>query len=77
MGARDERVLAAIGDGGRTYQVAGRLRLGTTQTRRMIKNLAALGLVRKNDRFSASNDIYWDLTEAGRQALAARQKDSP
>lgn len=54
----DARVLASLGEGGRSHHVADRLKITTRQALRALKRLEQAGKVRRAD-FSADNDIYW------------------
>ncbi len=63
--ARKAEVLSKVGDGGRTYLIAARMgwRNGTNLARRYLKALEADGLVQRDERYSAVNDIFWVPTK--------------
>lgn len=60
----DNRVLEALGEGGRTFHVARRLgwQNGTNLARRYLQRLEKAGKVERHPRFSYPNDIYWRPT---------------
>ena len=60
----DEAVLAAVGDGLRTWAIAKKLGVSAQAARRRLNNLAARGLVRRSARYSYVNDIYWEPVTA-------------
>ncbi len=45
--------------GGRTWQLARRLRIGTPRTRRILLRLEKQGIARRCPRLSSVNDTYW------------------
>jgi hypothetical protein len=57
----DAEILAALRDGGRTFQVAHRLHLRSERPYllRRLKRLERAGKVRRHERYSYVNDIYW------------------
>jgi DNA-binding IclR family transcriptional regulator len=59
MSAATDKALEALGEGGRTYQVAHKLGWSTVFTRRALLRLEREGKVRRDDRHSAINDIRW------------------
>ncbi|ODP39236.1 winged helix-turn-helix domain-containing protein [Sphingomonas turrisvirgatae] len=54
-----ERIMAVIGEGGRTFQIAKRVGISTTKARYYLRTLENAGRVRRDDRYSSENDIYW------------------
>lgn len=58
-----ETVLAAVGDGGRTWQIARRLggRWTSAKVRYRLDLLEAKGRVHRNPRYTYPNDIFWSL----------------
>ncbi len=57
-------ILAAVGDGARTFQVARRLSIPTPKARYHLKKLERLGIVKRCARLTFDNDIFW-LVEDG------------
>lgn len=57
----DRAILAEIGGGLRTWIISRKLRLPGAVVRRRLNRLAATGWVRRSERYSAVNDIYWVL----------------
>lgn len=52
-------LLAALGDGNRTFRIADRLMLPIAKVRRMLRGLEAAGRVQRDAHLSAVNDIFW------------------
>ena len=61
---------SADGFGARTYHLAGWIGTSTPTMRGRLKRLAEAGLVQRSERYSAVNDTYWTITDAGRAALS-------
>jgi predicted transcriptional regulator len=61
----DEAILEAIRDGGRTERVADRLKLLSERSLiyRRLKRLERMGKVRRSERYSYVNSIYWERVE--------------
>ena len=49
----------AIGDGGRTFQIAKRCGVTTSVARYHLRALERSGWVKRDERLSSENDIYW------------------
>lgn len=62
----DDQLIAALGTGGRTRHVADRLKIGSRRpyVLRRMRKLEAQGKVRRHDRYSYDNDIYWEPVPA-------------
>ena len=60
--------------GRRTGHLSARLKATTATMRRRLMSLAALGLVRKSESYSAVNDFYWIITVAGLAALETQKE---
>ena len=59
--ARYQWVLEALGErGARTWHVARKVGTTTATARRRLAVLEAAGKVRRNERYTATNDIYWE-----------------
>lgn len=56
---RDRKLIEAIGDGARTFQVAARMGWGTPMTRRALYRLEKAGLIQRDVKHSAVNDVRW------------------
>lgn len=56
---RDRKLIEAIGDGSRTFQVAARMSWGTPMTRRALYRLEKAGLIQRDAKHSAVNDVRW------------------
>lgn len=50
--------------GARTWQLARRLGCPTPLVRRVMLRLERQGVVKRHERYSADNDIYWCLADA-------------
>jgi hypothetical protein len=64
-GVRITRVVTEFlktGRGGlRTFHVAECLKIKTATARRWLREAEAAGKIRRSERYSAVNDIYWEL----------------
>lgn len=47
-------------DGLRTHNLAGMMGDATAKVRRMLMRMEVAGQVRRNQRYSTVNDIYWE-----------------
>lgn len=52
-------IIKAIGDGGRTFQIAKRSGVSTSVARYHLRSLERSGRVKRDERLSSENDIYW------------------
>lgn len=52
-------IAEALGDGGRTFQVAKRCGVSTSVARYHLLSLERSGWVKRDARLSSENDIYW------------------
>lgn len=61
----DAMILSAIRDGARTERVADRLGLLSQRPRiyRHLRRLERAGQVRRSDRYTSINSIYWERTD--------------
>lgn len=59
MSKATDAALGALGNGGRTFEVARRLGWSTTFTRRALLRLEREGKIARDARHSAVNDIRW------------------
>jgi DNA-binding IclR family transcriptional regulator len=59
MSGDRESVLTALGERGRTHQVAKRLGWPTPKARYYLTQLERAGKVRRDERYTSENDIYW------------------
>lgn len=63
--ASDAAILEAIRDGGRTERVADRLKLLSERSLiyRRLRRLERMGKVRRSERYTSVNSIYWERVE--------------
>lgn len=55
------------GVAGRTYHVAWHLAIKTPSARRLLQRLEKRGEVKRSERYSAVNDIFWVLSTGAGQ----------
>lgn len=59
-----ERIMAVIGEGGRTFQIAKRVGISTTKARYYLRTLEDARRVYRDARLTYENDIYWRPSQA-------------